>query len=180
MLTGAHSTFRPEAQTQPQNSIARRRYWPRNMLTESAPDLRTYALRIGLLSAGLVFFNIALGLWQAQAFVYAANIGLSFLACAAGAVSMVVAFIPVVDKRWSWLVLVSAIALALQFAYIEAQTYAPLTASHTDNEMIAKYAVEALKHGQNPYSWNFADMLRVYRDQGNNMTALLDGSSQNR
>jgi tetratricopeptide (TPR) repeat protein len=46
--------------------------------------------------------------------------------------------------------------------------------------MVAAFAVQALKRGQNPYAWDFSDMLRAYRDQGAFITPLLDGTYQHR
>lgn len=145
----------------------------------SHAELDASLLRIGLLSAGLIFFGVAFGLWQDQTFTSPLNLTLSFAAWAGGAVTIILAFVRAPQRRWSWLILVSSVVLSLQSAYSGTQTYSPLLANHSDNEMIAKYAVEALKDGQNPYSWNFTDMLRVYRDRGD-ITPLLDGSSQNR
>ena len=57
--------------------------------------------------------------------------------------------------------------------------YQPLTAPHTDNQMIAEYAVQVLKRGINPYNWDFSDFRRAYHDLLD-FTALLDGSIQRR
>ncbi|MDE3090911.1 MAG: tetratricopeptide repeat protein [Chloroflexota bacterium] len=37
-----------------------------------------------------------------------------------------------------------------------------------------------MKRGENPYAWNFSDMLRVFRDAGLSFTPFLDGAAQNR
>src|SRR5262249_25603163 len=142
---------------------------------------RTIALRIGLLAAGLVFFNVAASLWSTgQIVIYPINLGLSIVVWVAGAGTTVLAFVRPLDRRWSWLILASALTLTFQAAYLGYQNYNPYNTFRPDNEMIAKYAVEALKHGQDPYSWNFGDLTRVYWNAGTLLTPFLDGSDQNR
>ncbi len=144
-------------------------------------DPRLLALRIGLLAGGMLFFDVGFGLWeQGQAFVSPVNGLLSILAWSAGALTMVLAVSISSHRGWAWLVLFSMIAFGLNLYYLNAQNATPLTIDRTDNEMIGKYAVEALKHGQNPYSWNFSDILRVYENVGATRTPFLDGSYQNR
>lgn len=66
------------------------------------------------------------------------------------------------------------------YAYIQMTLYAPLYWTRTDNEMIGEYAVEVLQSGQNPYTWDYSDMTRVFRDRGNRTTQFLDNSTQRR
>ncbi|MHB8630041.1 MAG: hypothetical protein ACYDEO_28050 [Aggregatilineales bacterium] len=144
-------------------------------------DARLLALRIGLLAAGLLFFDVGFGLWeQGQAFVYPPVGLLSVLAWIAGVLTSVLALSVTSDRRWTWLALFSMIAFGLHIFYLNAQNTTPLTLDRTDNEMIGKFALEALKHGQNPYSWNFSDIVRVYENSGTTRTPFLDGSYQNR
>lgn len=139
------------------------------------------ALRIGLLAASLTFFDIGIGVWHGgQAFLSPLNLGLSFAAWAAGAFTGVLALAAAVHRRAAWLLPISFAALACQVFYVTALNDSPLTTFRTDNEMIGGYALEALKHGQNPYSWNFSDIVRVYRDPGLLLTPFLDGSYQHR
>jgi uncharacterized membrane protein len=95
-------------------------------------------------------------------------------------VLLVIALLPKPYYRLSWLILGAALVNVLLAAHLEAISSNPLFSLRTDNEMIARYAVEALKRGENPYLWDFSDMLRVFRNPGNAITYFLDNSMQNR
>lgn len=152
-----------------------------NSSTHNKMSLRAAALRIGLLSASTVFFNIAFILWNdGRALTIPLSLAVSFAAWFSGIFCAIVALLPSVPHRAAWLILLSYLALGFQFAYLTELNYSPQTASLTDNEMISKYALEALKHGQNPYTWNFSDITRVYRNPGLLVTPFLDGAHQNR
>src|SRR5262245_53464287 len=110
-------------------------------------SLRLAALRIGLLTATAMFFNVGLILWNTES--VSVSLGLSVIAWLLGIFSAALALLPSVPRRASWLILMSLLALAFQTVYIQRQYYSPLTAIHSDNEMIGKYALEALKRGQN-------------------------------
>src|SRR5258707_1581582 len=144
-------------------------------------SMRTAALRIGLLTASSIFCYVGRAVWTiGQSGTAPLNLGLSAIPWLCGIFSAALALLPSVSSRVAWLVLVSFIVLAFQTAYFTSQNYSPQTVIHSDNEMIGKFALEALKHGQNPYEWNFSDSPRVYRDIGLNLTPFLDGSYQYR
>jgi uncharacterized membrane protein len=92
----------------------------------------------------------------------------------------ILALLPVIPRWAIWLILISFLVVGLERFYLNQLNYSPIFSIHSDNEMIAKYALEALKRGQNPYEWNFSDIVRVYRDRSDYVTPFLDGSSQNR
>src|SRR5437762_1758420 len=112
-------------------------------------SMRSGTLRVGLLTATLIFFYVGLSIWNiGQTSIALLNFGLSMIAWLSGMSTAALALLPSVSHRAAWLVLASFIALASQNAYLSSQYYSPLTAVHTDNEMIGKYALEALKRGQ--------------------------------
>jgi hypothetical protein len=83
-----------------------------------------------------------------------------------------------IPQRAGWGVLLSVIVYVLvQQQFILVNRLPLFNDQHTDNEMIAEYSVELLKAGQNPYTFNFTDMLRVNRDSIS-FTPWLDGSPQ--
>jgi hypothetical protein len=144
-------------------------------------DLDDILQRVGLAGTAMIVFSAASALWgQGEAFRYPANLLLSVGVWAFGIAALGLSLTRPVPRRAVWLVLAGLIAVVLVYAYLQVITTTPLTASHTDNEMIAKFSLEALKHGVNPYQWNFSDMLRVYRDRGIYRTPFLDGAYQHR
>src|SRR5258708_1306621 len=143
-------------------------------------SMRSAGLRIGLLSAAGIFFFVGLVIWNIERTPPApVTLGLSAIAWIAGVITAALALLPSVPKWAAWLVLISFIGLTFQSAYFTSLYYSPLAATHTDDEMSGKYALEALKRGQNPYEWNFSDITRVYRDTGLSLTPTLDGTYQN-
>lgn len=143
--------------------------------------LDNIVLRIGLLGTASVLFKAGADLWaEGLPFVYSVSVGLSFAAWFCGIIASVQAMIMYVDRRSEKLILAGLIFAQLAYVYLSTFNRTPLIINRTDNEMIAQFAAEALKRGQNPYTWNFSDMLRVYRDRGVNFTPLLDGAYQNR
>ncbi len=142
---------------------------------------RDICLRIGLISTTLVLFGFASDIWTAgEAFREPLSLLLSFLAWLGGLTTLILAILRNIPRRASWLILASLILVVLGYAHLNRETYTSLTTNHTDNEMIAQFAVEALQNGENPFTLNFSDMLRVYRDQGINYTPFLDGAFQHR
>lgn len=138
-------------------------------------------MRLGFVATGLVLFRTAADVYvQGQPAQFAFTLALSFIVWALGMALVIFAALPEGKPRLVWLVLAGAIVAQLAYAYLSWLNYSPLTGSHTDNEMIAQYAVQVLRRGENPYLWNFSDMLRVFRDQGLNYTPFLDGAIQNR
>ena len=142
---------------------------------------RDICLRIGLISTTLVLFGFASDIWTAgEAFREPFSLLLSFLVWLGGLATLILAILRNIPRRVSWLILVSLILVVLGYAYLNGETHTSLTTNHTDNEMIAQFAVEALQNGENPFTLNFTDILRVYRDQGINYTPFLDGAFQHR
>lgn len=138
-------------------------------------------LRLGLIGAGLVVFQTAAFLWiQPDSFWRPANFALSAAAWVVGAGCFIFAMAARIPPRAQWLALAALIGSLWGAAYLSHQNYSPVVTSRTDNEMIGEYAAEALRRGYNPYTWNFADITRVYRDRSVLVPTLLDGSTQNR
>lgn len=142
--------------------------------------LKDLTLRIGLASTGLILFAVSNELWvQGQPFRPPLALSFSVIAWVVGITLLVLALVTHIDSQLAWFVLVGLLFAQLAYAYLQRLNCSPLTAVHTDNEMIAQFAVQALKRGQNPYAWNFSDMLRVFRDQ-KSLTPFLDGAFQYR
>jgi hypothetical protein len=144
-----------------------------------ALKLEDAILRIGLISTGAILFRAGLNLWT-QAISNPLTLVPSIVAWTAGTALTVLALTADLDSRWVWCILGGLIYAQLSYAYVSWLNQYPLTTNHTDNEMIAQFAVQALKRGQNPYGWDFSDMLRVFRDRGKNFTPFRDGAFQNR
>ncbi len=150
------------------------------MIDKMELHLDEILLRIGLISTALLVLNVASDVWnQGFAFRYPVMLGLSLALCVIGFVCFGLALIRPVPRRAAWGVLMGFIIMLLAYGYLSIVNYNPLYSPHTDNEMIAKFAAEALERGENPYAWNFSDMLRVYRDPGH-FTPFIDGAPQNR
>lgn len=143
-------------------------------------DANDWALRIGIISTSLILFTIGADWVHWGTLRNPLTLGLSFVAWAVGILLLITASTTHMSSRLNWAILVSLVATQLGYAYIAWLNYTPQSAYHTDNEMIAQFAVQALKRGQNPYELNFTDMLRVFRDRGTNYTPFLDGAAQNR
>jgi len=145
-------------------------------------SLNDIILRLGLVAAGLLLFNIGGDLWGQSTLAASLLPGLllSFAAWGLGSVLFVLALLTTLNTRWAWLVLIACLLTQAAYAYLAWLNDTPLTTGHTDNEMIAEYAAQALWHGQNPYHWNYADITRVYRDRGSQVTPWLDGAGQSR
>lgn len=138
-------------------------------------------LRLGLICTGLVVLQTAASLWGfGESFWRPASLALSVAAWFFGMTCFVLAMVTRVPARAQWLILAGLVGALWGLAYIERLNDSPLTISHTDNEMISEYASEALKRANNPYTWNFTDHARVYRDRGLQVTTFLNGSVQNR
>jgi hypothetical protein len=142
---------------------------------------RSIPLRLGLIGAGLLAFQTALSIWlQIESFWRPGILVLNSAAWILGITCWLAAMMTHVSRQTQWLVLVVLIGALWGSACIQWGNYSPITTAHMDNEMISEYAAEALWHGYNPYTWNFSDATRVYRDQGILVTTFLDGSKQNR
>jgi hypothetical protein len=138
-------------------------------------------LRLGLIGTGLLVLRTATLLWaQTGYFWKLGNFALSALAWAFGVVCLVFGVLDCLPRASQWLVLAGLVGSLWASAYILWRISTPSTVWHPDNEMIGEYAAEALSQGYNPYSWNFSDATRVYRDPGDLTTYFLDGSKQNR
>jgi hypothetical protein len=144
--------------------------------------LERVILRLGLLAAGLMLVNVGADLWLQSPLAASLTFGLalSFVAWSFGSGLLILALTANLNPRWVWAILVASLLAQTAYVYLARLNYTPLTASHTDNEMVAEYAAQALKQGQNPYQWNYGDTLRAYRDRGGLLTPWLDGSSQSR
>lgn len=139
-----------------------------------------FVLRVGLVGTSVVLFNAANTWWlPGRAFLFPAHFILSVFTWTIGIGIGGLALVRRLPHRVEWIIPISLIGALLTSAYINQKFSAPLSAFHTDNEMIAQFAVETLKDGQNPYEWNYSDMLRVYRDR-EHYTAMIDGTYQNR
>lgn len=152
-----------------------------NVPARAPIKLEKWTVRIGFLGTGMVLFNVALDLWaQGQPDRHPLVLGMSFLAWAMGIGLMIYAMLANTKSRPVWVLLVALLFAQFGYAYLLGSDYAPLTGTHTDNEMVAQYAAEALQRGENPYDWDYSDMLRVFRDRGLNVTPFLDGAFQHR
>lgn len=144
-------------------------------------DPEEFILRLGFIGTGLVLFGVGLDLaLQAEPFRHPFGFGLAIVAWAVGIALTAFALTTSVDSRLAWLILAGLLFALLARAYLDRLDYSPLTTNHTDNEMVAIFAVQALKRGQNPYTWNYSDMLRAYRDRGLLSTPFWDGTFQTR
>jgi uncharacterized membrane protein len=151
------------------------------MRVNSSPVDAELTLRIGLLGTGMVVLITASTLWgQVVSTQHAWLLILSFIAWLTGILLIVLGLVTHVHSRSKWLIPMCLISVQLSYAYTESLQFTPLTGFHTDNEMIAEFAVQALKSEQNPYQWNFTDILRVFRDRGSTITPFLDGAYQHR
>lgn len=152
-------------------------------------QVQSLVLRIGLLSTGLVLFARAYDLWiYGQSWQSSLSLLPSFAAWGFGACLAILALhrpsaalesSKGPSSRSAWLILIGLLGAFLSQAYLHWHTYQPLTAPHTDNQMIAEYAVQVLRRGINPYTWDFTDFRRAYHDLLD-FTAFLDGSIQRR
>jgi hypothetical protein len=146
-----------------------------NIFTHQLP------LRIGLLSATLVWFDLAIALWsQGRALGSPVVLIGCFICWSVGIMTGVMALLRHVPKPAERLILVAAIGIGMMIFAANQINERYNAIARTDNEMIGRYALEALKRGENPYTWNFTDIVRVYRDYGLYQTPFLDGSTQNR
>ncbi|MFN8564799.1 MAG: hypothetical protein U0703_24970 [Anaerolineae bacterium] len=96
-----------------------------------------------------------------------------------GILLVILALLPRRHPAWVWAILLGFIFTVLGAAYTQSSNYAPLTHFSTDNLMIGEYAVDVLEHGQNPYDWDYTDMLRVNRDTLS-FTPFVDTAPQHR
>jgi uncharacterized membrane protein len=138
-------------------------------------------LRIGLLGAAITLFSVGNEL---RGTVPTEN-GITDLLIPAAAwlgalLLMIVSLLPHLHAWMRWLVLAAFLGVMSGYAFVQASLYSPLYWTRTDNEMIGEYAVEVLQAGQNPYTWDYSDATRIFRDRGNRTTQFLDSSTQRR
>ncbi len=148
---------------------------------EPEPTWRFILLRIGLIGTGVVVLQTAALLWfLAESFRQPLSMALSAAAWIFGMICFVLAMLTRVPQKAQWVILVGLVGAFWCSAYIEQLNYTPLSVSHSDSEMVSEYAAEALRHGNNPYIWNFSDHTRVFRDRGFHVTTFLNSTAQNR
>lgn len=138
-------------------------------------------LRVGLLGAAITLFSAGNDL---RGTVPTENEITYLLVPAAawfGALLLTItSLLPRLRVWMRWLVLAAFLGVAAGYAYVQSSLYSPLYWTRTDNEMIGEYAVEVLQAGHNPYTWDYSDATRVFRDRGNRTTQFLDNSTQHR
>jgi uncharacterized membrane protein len=144
-------------------------------------DWEMLPLRIGFAGAGWLLVEAGMDyLRQSFAILYATDIAVGVGLGTFGFVLLLLGLLPTPPRKLASLILVGLVLITLSRAQLVAATFSPMFLGRTDNEMIAEYSVEALRAGVNPYTWNFTDMLRVFRDRGIRITHFLDGAVQNR
>jgi len=147
----------------------------------TAVSINRRLFQIGLVFAALLCFAAAYDLYHnITVTTYPGSAVGGGVAALMGAGLLIGAGRATEPNRWGWAVLVGVLIAVGSYGAIQATQYAPLFWPRVDNEMIAEFAVETLRRGENPYLWNYTDMLRVYRDQGTYTTLFLDGSVQHR
>ena len=144
-------------------------------------DFEAISLRVGLIGAGMLLFDVAFTLWhQTEPGRSPWGLGLLLLANILGLTLMTLALTRRLSPQLSWLVLVGVILVSLMRLYAFKSNFYPTGPVHTDTGMITGYAAEGLARGQNPYAWNFGDFLRVYRASPLYVTPHFDGTIQNK
>ena len=144
-------------------------------------DTQSTLFRTGFLATAIVLLNTSFDYGQRSfALLYSFDVLWSLLLAILGVAFLVIGLLPAPRYRFTIAILFGLMLVACTKAQIQAANYSPLLTPRTDNEMIAEYSVEALRQGENPYLWNYTDMMRVFRDSGRYITYFLDGSVQNR
>lgn len=150
------------------------------MNDEASSRTASLILRLGLLGTAMVLLIRAYDLWiYGHSAQYPLSFVLSFTAWGSGMLLGLLALTRHIHRRAAWLILGGLVMAFFAFVFIYWRNRHPLITPRTDNQMIAEYAVQLLRHGQNPYEWNLTDFRRVFHDQLN-FTAFLDGSLQRR
>jgi hypothetical protein len=153
------------------------------MMTErySALDTQAFLYRIGFLTTGALLLVAGYDYLQRSfALLYTTDALWTVLLGMCGFALLVIGLLPTPRYRLTSTILAGLLLVTLTRAQTAATNYSPLFTSRTDNEMIAEYSVAALRQGENPYLWNYTDMMRAFRDSGRYVTYFLDGSVQNR
>lgn len=146
-----------------------------------ALDTQAILYRIGFLTTGALLLRASYDYLQRSfAFLYTTDALWTLLLGTCGFTLIVIGLLPTPRYRWTNVILVGLTLVTLTRAQTAASNYSPLFTPRTDNEMIAEYSVAALRQGENPYLWNYTDMMRAFRDSGRYITYFLDGSPQNR
>jgi uncharacterized membrane protein/Tfp pilus assembly protein PilF len=137
--------------------------------------------RIGLLAVGMLLFDVSFTVWhQIEPFRSPRSLGLLLVANVLGLALIVLALVRRPPSRLNWLILIGVIFVSMMRLHAFNMNFHPTGPVQTDTGMITGYAVEALAHGHNPYTWNFGDFLRVYRASPLYITPHVDGSIQNK
>jgi uncharacterized membrane protein len=144
-------------------------------------NLEGVILRIGLISMGMLLFDVSFTVWlQGEPFRHPLGLSLILFANILGLALMVFGLIRRLPSQLTWLVLVSVLFVSLVRLYAFKVDFQPTGPVQTDTGMITGYAAQGLAHGQNPYAWNFADFLRVYRASPLYVTPHFDGTIQSK
>ncbi|MEQ8674144.1 MAG: hypothetical protein RLP44_09015 [Aggregatilineales bacterium] len=150
-------------------------------MSESLFTPRMMILRLGLLATGIILLSVGSNLADTIPtgggvipYVVPGTVWI------AGALLLLLCLLPHLRGWMSGLILVGLLGALGSYAYVQATLYSPLYWTRTDNEMIGEYSVEVLQSGNNPYTWDYTDMTRVFRDRGNRTTQFLDNSTQHR
>lgn len=138
-------------------------------------------LRLGLAGAALVLYELAFRLWVTAApFRGPLEAMPCFAVWALGTGAAVLALVRAPRPGLRWLVLVVAVLSLWGHAWATFQVSAPLASDRPDDAMRAELSAQALRHGVNPYSQDYSDGPRVFRDRGRLLTRRLDGSPESR
>ena len=146
-------------------------------------DAQTQVQRIGLIATAMVL--VALGfdmhLWSPQLqTVTLVPVLFSFAATLLGLALIVISLLQDIDARLIYLIPAAVLLVLLVRLYQFEANELPGLSNNTDSEMIADYSIEVLKGGTNPYSWDYSDIYRVFRDNKRLATPHLDGTLQHR
>jgi Tfp pilus assembly protein PilF len=144
---------------------------------------QTQVQRIGLMSTAMVL--VALGfdmhIWNPQVQPGSlAPVLLSFAATLLGLALIVISLLQDVDARWIYLIPAAVLLVLCVRLYQFDVNDVPGLSNNTDSEMITDYSIQVLKMQMNPYSWDYSDIYRVFRDNKRLATPYLDGTLQHR
>lgn len=144
------------------------------------PLLRQSILRIGLIASAIYLMNSASGFWIASDPMSSGlMLFLNMVLWAATIVIMILAVVPKVSPRLSWMPLGIILLASSMSVLTYTLNVTPATSSTSDNFKIGRTAVELLEDGQNPYNFDYTDAFRVQREL-NGATYFLDATIQHR
>lgn len=141
-------------------------------------ETRTLLLRFGLVSHGIAALGIA---YRVLHYVAILDDFAMLLYGCLGVIGMgmvILATLQSPRRALVSMILVASLLSILGNAYITHYHKDFLFTDRPDNAMIAEYAVHVLARGENPYTWDYTDARRVYRDRGLWTTPFLDNSVQ--